>query len=374
MWWDECHSLKTVDSSSYRQIVQGQLEREANNSPLFYGTQKFLCRLIACDSRFFEIIRDPKKESPWNISWNSPFLNTYLRLISFFLMALAPAALFYYFSLFYSPWWGAYASLLCLSSWFFWHHGLEARPYIHFFTLTTLQMLIIVELATAKAKSEKVWLFFGLVNLLLALTFTTSAFQIAAASLYFLCFCRNNLNIWKLTGVFIFPLLVTFYYYAMALKERYWFSKSLSNYFLESVPFEILVVMGLFLLYAIFSWIQLKHRMFSTALIRWLDTKELKTWGGVFSLIVLIFLTYSFVMIFLKVQGLPVQQGGKNFYYRYLIGLVPVGIVGMALFSRKLILSMQQLWMRYCFTFLLVSIVICRLVYVYNKEHSWVGL
>ncbi|MEI7999252.1 MAG: hypothetical protein WCH62_07110, partial [Candidatus Omnitrophota bacterium] len=233
LWLDEHYSLtSSICPVSYKNMLLGHMDSETNNSPLFYTLQKILCDLVKYDpaclkaqqrlkvrihvmsydelahrplidrllaklrfweppytlrvksynplkSRYFEGIAYQSE-----IFWTDQFSNMYLRLVSLFFMALAPAILFYYFSYREKSYdWGVYAVLLCMTNWIFWWYGLEARPYIHFFTLTVFEALVLWDMIRFGANRDRIWLAMSIVHILLALTFTTSAFQILAVGL-----------------------------------------------------------------------------------------------------------------------------------------------------------------------------------------------
>jgi hypothetical protein len=183
-------------------------------------TQKLLCDPVNYDPRGLVPVADRL--------YGEPFSNIYLRLISIFFMALAPAVLFYYFSRRYSFLWGSFSALLCLSTWFYWWYGLEARPYIHFLTLTTFQMILFIEIIRQRVTEGKLWFWLGAVNVLLALTVTTSVFQIALIGIWCGVSFRGGFDWRKVTAVFILPLGIAFYYYAVAVKGHFWFVKNLT--------------------------------------------------------------------------------------------------------------------------------------------------
>ena len=367
LWLDEHYSIThSTTSVSYIQILQGRFE-EWNNAPLFYLGQKVLCDLVSYDPGTLI----PVRSAQGMVFYTDPFSNVYLRLISIFFMALAPAALFYYFSRRYSWGWGSFAALLCLSSWLFWWYGLEARPYIHFLALTTLQVIIFLEIAGRKEGDRKPWIWMGIINVLLALTVTTSVLQTLLIGAWFLVFSRRDLNVRRILLVFVLPALIAAYYYAIALKARAFFSVPIYKYYLSNVPWDIVVVVFVFLIYAGSSWFLGDKK--PPLLLRWLKRDEIKEAGSMVFFMVSVSMVYFLVLLLLKMRELPLGQGGGPFAHRHLINLVPVGIIAMTVFSRALFQSFDKR-LRVFFIIVLAAILAWRFIYAYSYAHAWIGI
>jgi hypothetical protein len=365
LWLDEHYSLThSITDISYGQILKGHNPWEGNNSPFFYATQKLLCDAVSYD---------PRSLVPLGARFHSdPFSNTYLRLISIFFMALAPAALFYYFSRRYSWGWGSFAALLCLSSWLLWWYGLEARPYIHFLTLTALQVIIFLEMARNRAGDGKLWVPLGILNVLLALTVTASVLQTLLIGAWFAIFSRRDLSGWKVFLAFVVPAVIAFYYYSVALKGRSWFTIAIYKYYLSNIPLDVLVVAMVFIFYTGFSWaMSCKDQSFFP---RGLVGDEIKEAGPMFFLFVSLSLVYFAALISFKMNELPLAQGGAPFAHRHVINLMPVGVMAMTVFSHALFRSFKDQRLKTFFILLLAVVLIWRFVYAYDYVHAWIGI
>ena len=369
LWLDEHHSMtRSIAGVSYGQILQGRLDWEGNNAPLFYLLQKSVCDLVAYDPG----VLVPVSPSQGMLFYGDPFSNVFLRLIPLFFMALAPAILFYYFSRRYSWVWGGFSALLCLSSWLLWWYGLEARPYIHFLTLSLLQVVAFLEVARSRDADGRLWWGLGVVNVLLALTVTASILQVALIAVWFAGFSRRSLNTCKIIFVFLLPALIAAYYYAVALKGRSWFSVPIYKYYLSNVPWHILAVSAAFFVYAGLSWSWGHKRIFP--FLQWMSRDEIKkVWPAVFFFVSLS-AVYFLALAFFKMRELPVAEGGAPFANRHLINFVPVGIIAMTIFSRALFQSFKDVQTRGFFTALLVALLAWRFIYTYFYVHSWINI
>jgi len=365
LWLDEHYSAtRSITGASYSQILQGELAWEGNNAPFFYAAQKVLCDAGSYDPRYL-LPAVPNFRT-------DPFSNTYLRLISLFLMALAPAALFYYFSRRYSWGWGSFAALLCLSSWLFWWYGLEARPYIHFLTLTILQAIIFLELARYREGDGKLWPWLGIVNALLALTITASILQTFFIGAWFVFFSRRLLNGPRIFFAFIIPAAIASYYYSAAVKGGFWFPVPFYKYYLANIPWNVLAVAVGFLVFAGLSL--LLGRKERLSFIPWLGRDGIREAGPMAFFLLALSVTYLVLMAFLKMNELAPAQGGAPFANRYLINLVPVGIMAMTVFSHALFRSFKDERVKIYFIILLAAILAWRFVYAYLYVHAWIGI
>ncbi len=373
-WLDEHYSLtKAILGYSYSQIWRGQLTKEGNNSPFFYVTQKWLCDLVSYSPASLQALKGRAVRAkepgtsrvvnawifPEIIFYYDPFSTSYLRLISIFFMALAPSVLFYYFARRYSLWWGSYAFLLCVSSWFFWWYGLEARPYIHVLALTVLQMILALELLRGSYRTKILWVLLGGVNILLALTASTSAIQILVIACFLLWAKPAYLSFSRMIVVFIVPSLIIGYYYYWVIKLNCGFHQPLHKYFLAVMPVEILAIMGLSAL--TFLWDQ---KPFS---------EEDLTAGGLLMVTAGIAALYMTCLLYFYFVQPPEGKRWAYFYERYLIALVPVGVIAMTVLSRQLLRVVRLGWVQTGLIVLFVLIVIVRLWITYQRVHYWIG-
>jgi hypothetical protein len=393
LWLDEHYSLiHSVGGASYREIFSGRTKWEGNNSPLFYALQKALCDLVSYSPRGLETTQgrpvklrvpspDPKKAQyvqvmrfQDSIFYGDPFSNVYLRLISLFFMALAPASLFYFFALRYSMWLGAFSALLCMSSWLFWWYGFEARPYIHLFTLTVLQILAVLALAGRERDAGKLWRYLTAVNILLALVFTTSALQIMVAALCVWCYARPTINFQRLWWAFGLPAVIIGYYYILSIKTRYCWGGPLWHKFSFVMSFEALFIIALLTLYVALSWMHRERKWRPSTWLRWLDKNEHDQMRVVLCLAWILVFLYLLALLYVKSRGLSLEQGGAPWANRYLISLAPMGIVAMTFFGRVIVLAFRPLWVRACFIVFLAGLVAWRFYVVYKLVHYWIGI
>jgi hypothetical protein len=175
-----------------------------------------------------------------------------------------------------------------------------------------------------------------------------------ACAVYF----RRNLAKWKTALVFILPIIIALYYYSFGLQGKFWFGIPLYKYYLASITLEIVLVSAVFLAYAWRSWLNLDDR----------DAVVPITF-----LLVALSLVYFSLMAFMKAQGLA-SQGGSPFAHRYLINLVPIGIMAMIIFSRALFQSFKDIRFKAIFIMILAAILAWRFFYAYSYAHAWIGI
>ena len=367
LWLDEHYSLtRSIIPVPYSQIFQGRLEWEGNNSPFFYASQKLLCGLISYDPA----VLVPFTVPGGMVFYDDPVSNADLRLIAIFFMALAPAVLFYYFSRRYSWAWGSFAALLCMSSWLFWWYGLEARPYIHVLALTAIQGVIFLEIFRLKVPDGRLWAWFGAVNILLAFTVTTSVLQVLVMGAVCAALFRRALSLRNAFFVFILPAAITLYYYAIGLKlkGKFWFMIPLYKYYLANVPWDVLLIMGAFFVYAGLSWVMAEKGRC------WLGREEIRRAAPAAFLMIALSLAYFILLAFLKTADALPSEGGSPFAHRYLISLVPLGALAVTVFSRTVFERLQGLGARAGFILFLAGILAWRCVHCYLYVHKWIGL
>ena len=98
--------------------------------------------------------------------------------------------------------------------------------------------------------------------------------------------------------------------------------------------------------------------------------KKLNELGRVSLLIVSIFFIYALVMVFLKTQGIHAVET-RPFFDRYLICLVPIGIIGMVISSRELVAAAHSRLVHYGLVLLLGGILAVRILSVFYKLYPW---
>lgn len=354
LWLDEHVSLQTVTSLSYDTLISGRYTRESNNSPLFYLTQKGLLDAAGYREEYFDIIDMPGRPHPFERYWHDPLGNSLVRFVPVIMMALSLALLFYYFALRDGFGWGVLAVLLSASYPWFWYHGFEARPYIHFYAMTTAQFLILTDMLRAKRISSTHWRLLGAVHLLLALTFTTSAVQIGAVLVGLLCWRRSMLNPKILLIVFALPLAVIAYYYLLALKLTYFFDRGLMAYVVGNVTIEALIAAIAALGAGIYMWYKKKAVEHDLSLV------------GLFALTLA---AYIAAMFFVAYQA--AGEGSHLFYQRYLFQLAAVGVIMTVVFCRQLWVILSVGWPKYLLIAVLSVFLLTRYYELWLKMTAW---
>lgn len=355
LWWDEEYSLITIQKHSYKDILLGHLPEEADNSPLFYVNEKLMYDLISYNPDSLRKI--PGRPAQWPFSFyrenfEDPFSDLYFRIIPLIFASLSVVILFYYFTSRYSFIWGIFASLLCLTNFEIWEYGLQARPYIYFFTLTIIQVLLFIELITDQKKDPKIWNSMAIINLLLVLIIKTSAFQIFCIAII-IGYSRIHVR-WKdAVMAFICPLAISFYYYEAGIKETYSFNQSIHSLLFQSVPLETWLIWGAFLVFAIYEIIP-------------------KSSISLFYLIVSMYFIYSGIMFYFLSHLSPLAVPPKHFQIRYLTPFCALGLVSAVVFSHQIVTSrVTQIWIKFSFIIFLALTLIVRSTYSFYKFFPW---
>jgi hypothetical protein len=109
-----------------------------------------------------------------------------------------------------------------------------------------LQGIIFLEILRQKTVAGKLWFWFGIVNILLALTMTTCVFQIALMGVACAVYFRKTLAKRKVLLVFILPIILALYYHSFGLQGRFLFHIPLYMYYFSSIPLDVAVVSAAF--------------------------------------------------------------------------------------------------------------------------------
>jgi hypothetical protein len=131
---------------------------------------------------------------------------------------------------------------------------------------------------------------------------------------------------------------------------------------------------GIFLIYVFYSLRQTRECCgCPSVFIRILKVRELRESLPLLLLFALVMGFYTVALVYLRAVQPPAAERGAFFYERYLIALVPLGVVIMTVFSRYLIRALRPVVLKWCGAVVLSGILIMRLVLTYDRVHLWVG-
>jgi hypothetical protein len=127
-------------------------------------------------------------------------------------------------------------------------------------------------------------------------------------------------------------------------------------------------------LYAGLSWLHCEGKWLPATWLRWPDKHEHDQWGAILFMAWSCSFLYLLVLLYVKSRELPQAQGGAPFAFRYMISLVPLGIVAMTFFARAIVLAFRPLWVRAGLILLLTGLVVWRFYVAYKMVHYWIGI
>ncbi|MDP2652781.1 MAG: hypothetical protein Q8Q08_01995 [Candidatus Omnitrophota bacterium] len=305
VWNDEIYSSMRSHNISFLDILRGDRQQEGNNSPLFYVAQKTLM-LIAQYT--------PPREwaSGDNWSYRHPPSQIVLRFIPLACMALMMGILFYYFSRRFSAWAGGYALAVALSSFMVWAYWAEGRPYAQLMLLTTVQSLLLIDLAgKASSSSARRWL--SVCHWLLALSSSLSMIQITAAAVVYHV---SGKRAWKdHLGMTLAPLMICGFYYATSPKYPFWFADSPVQLISACVPKDRVLLLFLLGAFVALRFFRGQGK-----------TEDVKVGMRYLFFLGMVFAGYVAVIVMLLLKE---KEGTEGFQVsnRYFIALAPLGIV-----------------------------------------------
>lgn len=225
--------VSSIEGMSYRDIVTLKIQ-EGNISPLFYLTQKAFLDFIGFRLPF-------KWNGDWFVADHSSQIA--LRCLSNFFMAGSITLVFYFFSRFYSLGAGVYGAVVALSSFMTLAYWAVARPYSLWNFLTTAQILLFIYLLRGGHKERRVWNLLLLTHVLLSLTVTFAAVQIAAVSCV-LFFCKDK-NLKRYFFLTVVPVILCLVYYFGAPKYSFFFTDNAIQLIGASFPKDRLALVFL---------------------------------------------------------------------------------------------------------------------------------
>ena len=312
LWHDEHYSLiVTILGKSYRSIVMGL--HESSNSPLFFILQKAQCDLFS--------YHPPQEwvQGHWEGAY--VFDQFFLRIQSVVFMSAALSAVFYYFGRRHSWGMGLYALAVTMTSFLFWMHWTEARPYAQWFALSLFQILFLLNILEGQInQNKKSWYCLVFIHWLLALASVISAIQIMAAGAVLWMFLRPKL-LWYVPLVLL-PLGICGFYYIHAPQYPSHFVDGPVALVNANIPKDRLFFIFVTALVLIFQcWRK-----------NWKARLEIKY------LAFFLLMLGGFGLLLLKLKyGQGEGQKILQISNRYFLSLTPAGIVGTVLLSEYLI-------------------------------------
>ncbi|MDO8675105.1 MAG: hypothetical protein Q7K71_03170 [Candidatus Omnitrophota bacterium] len=312
LWNDEYYSLIYITlGQSYKAILIGL--HEGGNSPLSFVLQKAQCDLFS-----YHLPQEWVK-GHWEGTY--VFDQFFLRIQSVVFMSAALSAVFYYFGRRHSWGMGLYALAVTMTSFLFWIHWTEARPYAEWFALSLFQILFLLNILEGPAdQNKKSWYGLVFIHWLLALTSIISAVQITAAGAVLWMFRRPRL-LWYVPLVLL-PLGICGFYYIH--------SPQYLSYFVDGPVALINANISKDRLFFIF--------MSALVLIVQCRGKDWKAHLEIKYLAFFLLMLGGFGLLLLKLKyGQGEGQKILQISNRYFLSLTPAGIVGTVLLSEYLI-------------------------------------
>ncbi len=312
LWQDEYYSLiYSTLGASYQSIISGL--HVSSNSPLFYILQKAQCGLFS--------YHPPQEWVKGHWAGTYVFDQFFLRIQSVVLMSAALSAVFYYFGRRHSWPLGLYALAVTMTSFLFWVHWTEARPYAGWFALSLFQILFLLDILESPiGQNKKSRRCLVLTHWLLALASVISAVQIMAAGAVLWMFHRSR-PLWHVPLVLI-PLGICGFYYIHAPHGPAYFVDGPAALISANLPKDRLFFIFMAALVLIFQC----------------RGKDWKAHLEIKYLVFFLLMLGGFGLLLLKLKYGQVQgQEGLQISNRYFLSLTPTGIVGTVLLSEYLI-------------------------------------
>ena len=360
LWIDENYSTKAVVmGASYVQMIFGDIF-EGNKNPLFYFIQKVVTDLTAYT---MPIEMGQVETLVWDL--RSQII---LRAAPVFFMSLSIVLIFYFFSRYYSLWTGLYSVLISLSSFMVFQYWAEARPYALWVFLTTVQSLLFIYLLDKKgSEKSKAWIGLIVTHFLMVFTVIFSMVQIAFVSLLLFIFYEKKLR--KYILFTFIPVVIGLYYYSITMKLTFYFKEgplALINASISKDRFFILFIFVFYFVCYLLSnskkgYLYLKERVFTPSKIYM-----------VYFLFTSLMLAAAGVVLFLfklNAEASP-EIPGFQVSNRYLIFLVPVGIIAVTMFSDYMVRMTKNFYVR----FFIVVFLGVLLIFRFYRTFALVGI
>lgn len=341
LWNDESFSQsQNIEKVSYLQFLLGQARNEGNKCPLFYMTQKAVTQIAGYEFPY-----------EWKRQWLIEDMRSQilLRLNPNFFMALALAALFYYFARMYSLGTGLYALAVALSFFMVWFYWVDARPYAMWFCLSTFQALLFLTLIKTRDPdiSRRAYLGLGVTHWLMAFTITIAVLQIAVIAFFLWFFKERALK--KHLLVTVAPVGIGLFYYLFTPSEltRYFPLHNPEALLFTNVNAPWLVFMALYgTIAGCYAWAVKKKRFSALAKTDALGMKDINEGGTLLAVMGGMYAAAFVLLSQLMARIVPPDEAAHYIHERYFFFLVPVAVIVIVVGSRHVFLLFRKnLWM-----------------------------
>lgn len=308
---DELYSqTSSIAQRSYLDMLTGKIE-EGNNTPLFYALQKMVEQISQYQT--------PQEWTKGQWGFRHQESNVILRIVPVVCMAAGVSLIFYYFAMHGHILLGIYALLVSLTSYMVFTYGAQARPYALWFTLTVIQIVLLLRVIAVKPKDQGRYMW-GLVavHVLLSLTVIFSIIQNTAVCLILWVWGHKRLRDHVLLGGI--PTAIVMFYYTHSPKYHFWFAEGFDKLLGASLPLDRL---GLILL-ALCVWALAQAPWFK----KWFTAvpkAQVNILGAALIFGAIIYAGCIAVLYKFKMDAYPYMEGFQV-SNRYFMVLAPAGI------------------------------------------------
>lgn len=307
LWLDELHTqFLSVQNRPAWQIITSGGADEGNSAPLYYLIQKWI-NLVPGEQVSADVLKDA--------IWAEPKAQLILRGTAILCMSMAICIIFYYFASRFSLWAGFYALTCTLASPMIWLYWAEARPYPLVLLLTTIQLILLLEIWRKQHpdKANISWGWLALVHILLVSTSYLSLIQVTAAAI--VVFLNNKYSKRQAGLLLGIPCLIALFYRSVAPKLNYALNFQWS-YLLDNIPMDRIIFLALTAALWFLYQPDLNDQRNPHS---W--TKIIKPYLGFLSITLV-----GIALLFLAVRMHP-NQTPEGLHSRFFIFLTPAGIV-----------------------------------------------
>lgn len=355
IWNDEAYSQdRSIQNLSYTSIFSGQVP-EGNRTPLFYVMQKLSQDTIGYKwPGTYDAGPKYSNTEPihTHLASTEEFANVLLRLLPVVFMAAGVTAIYYYFSIRWNMWLGAYSLLISLSSFMVWEYAFHARPYALWFCLTSFQTLLLLHhFETRSTQLGNTLLGLTTIHCLLSLTAIFSAIQIIAACVVLWIFGERRI-IWQ-TLMSVGPVVVTVGYYFVVPHANIFFVDGPLALLGASLPLDRIAIIAIGLVIIGASALYGAHPILRRA-------ERLRLVQGTSSFLLLIYCGCLLVLLKFKIDDPGFgESAGTYVSNRYFIVLAPIGIV-MTSIASYFILALTKRYYKIIGVLFLCTLMILR--------------
>ncbi len=339
LWNDELYS-ETIDvPSSYWDIVVKQSPIEGNKAPAYYFPQKLIEQLFS--------FRVPETVKPPDLYFDKR-AQIICRINSIFWMSLSIALIFYFFTRTTALWAGVSALLITLSTFMVWSYWAEDRIYALWFFLTIVQGLIVSWSSQDNQRKSNVLGWLALTNILLSLTTTLGAVQIAACAVWLYFSGHKKIKDHLLTAAI--PVAICLFYYTRATQFSFVFPFPAWKLITANVPLERILLM-----FAALLWLWKGAVQPSTVSDKKGDWRYLSYLGLTFLAGV------GLVVLFKMKSGSLADERHCIVHARHVLFLAPIGIMAAAFLFVRLMEKSRSLLFRGFLILLLLTVTVPRI-------------